>query len=1041
MNKDLLKEYLSTKYQGPASFLETVIFPIFGEGNFEDGYETELLDIQPERRRMAEATGICSVKQIGTIYVDVEPLYIFDITVSDRVMMERNRVSIQRLIRAVMDHYSCAFMLFHYEDDIRWDWRFTYCHKSANANESTDSKRYTFLLGPGQSCRTAVDNFLKLYNDRKELKIANIEKAFDVEALSKEFFGKYKEHYAIFVNYMIDPKNGMRQQFIDQNFDHTGLDEQAIKEREEKPIRDYVKRLLGRIVFLHFLQKKGWLGVKANGDWGSGDYDFMYQLFENATDEQKDNFLDDVLEPIFNALNNDRSKDNDCVDTKVNGFGVCRIPYLNGGLFERDKYDEIPTVFPYYFFENLLTFFHQYNFTIDENDPNEAEVGIDPEMLGCIFENLLEDNKDKGAFYTPKEIVQYMCRESLIAYLQTDCDEDKKEAIRQFVTTYDVDCIEDIKDIIDKKLCEVKICDPAIGSGAFPMGLLRELFFCRSAIEPNIVENAADIKKHIIQNSIYGVDIEKGAIDIARLRFWLSIVVDSDKPEQLPNFDYKFMQGNSLIESFMGVDLSEIMCSDVVGKSKKNSGVGTLSFDESASVNDIRELLKGYFCEKNFEKKKNTKKQINEKVKEFIGHKTSGNPTIPQQLDLIDVSSNDQFFLWHTWFADVFNRTSKQGFDIVIGNPPYIDSETMTNLGLQWERKLLQKRFSNLSGNWDIYMAFFELALYLGDIVSFITPDKWLSKPFGEEFRRNQMQKRIYKITRAGNKVFENVKVDAIISFFMPNSLKFQTFQFVNKNKVSLIASENLSNIKSPFYVDFLFSQNSKIIQKIDLIESKLINYAECENACATSDFYKVKALIESNEFPDLNVYYKLINTGTIGKFSNKWSDKDISYGGKYSFPVVKKTLFERELGKTYNKRASRKKIIFKGLNLLDGCLDDNSSIIPGKSTLVICSEDLNLLKLLLGILNSRLPIFYIKEKYTSCSYCGGITFTKDMINNFPLPSISLKNKKEIIELVDTIIRKKMDNQDVFIEENAINQLVYKLYNLTKEEVEIINCL
>ena len=671
MNKDLLKEYLSTKYQGPASFLETVIFPIFGEGNFEDGYETELLDIQPERRRMAEATGICSVKQIGTIYVDVEPLYIFDITVSDRVMMERNRVSIQRLIRAVMDHYSCAFMLFHYEDDIRWDWRFTYCHKSANANESTDSKRYTFLLGPGQSCRTAVDNFLKLYNDRKELKIANIEKAFDVEALSKEFFGKYKEHYAIFVNYMIDPKNGMRQQFIDQNFDHTGLDEQAIKEREEKPIRDYVKRLLGRIVFLHFLQKKGWLGVKANGDWGSGDYDFMYQLFENATDEQKDNFLDDVLEPIFNALNNDRSKDNDCVDTKVNGFGVCRIPYLNGGLFERDKYDEIPTVFPYYFFENLLTFFHQYNFTIDENDPNEAEVGIDPEMLGCIFENLLEDNKDKGAFYTPKEIVQYMCRESLIAYLQTDCDEDKKEAIRQFVTTYDVDCIEDIKDIIDKKLCEVKICDPAIGSGAFPMGLLRELFFCRSAIEPNIVENAADIKKHIIQNSIYGVDIEKGAIDIARLRFWLSIVVDSDKPEQLPNFDYKFMQGNSLIESFMGVDLSEIMCSDVVGKSKKNSGVGTLSFDESASVNDIRELLKGYFCEKNFEKKKNTKKQINEKVKEFIGHKTSGNPTIPQQLDLIDVSSNDQFFLWHTWFADVFNRTSKQGFDIVIGNPPY----------------------------------------------------------------------------------------------------------------------------------------------------------------------------------------------------------------------------------------------------------------------------------------------------------------------------------------------------------------------------------
>lgn len=189
MNKESLKEYLSSRYQGWSSFLNNVIFPIFGEDDFEDGFETELLESQPERRQLAEATGIRSIKQVGMMYVGVEPLQIFDVTVSDRVMMEHNRVNIQRLIRAVMDQFSCAFMLFHYEDDTRWDWRFTYCRKSGNKEESTDSKRYTFLLGPGQSCRTATDNFIALYDKRNSLEIKDIENAFNVEALSKEFFG------------------------------------------------------------------------------------------------------------------------------------------------------------------------------------------------------------------------------------------------------------------------------------------------------------------------------------------------------------------------------------------------------------------------------------------------------------------------------------------------------------------------------------------------------------------------------------------------------------------------------------------------------------------------------------------------------------------------------------------------------------------------------------------------------------------------------------------------------------------------------------
>ena len=663
MNKESLKEYLSSRYQGWSSFLNNVIFPIFGEDDFEDGFETELLESQPERRQLAEATGIRSIKQVGMMYVGVEPLQIFDVTVSDRVMMEHNRVNIQRLIRAVMDQFSCAFMLFHYEDDTRWDWRFTYCRKSGNKEESTDSKRYTFLLGPGQSCRTATDNFIALYDKRNSLEIKDIENAFNVEALSKEFFGKYKAQYEAFVNYMVDPTNGMRQHFIDTGFDHTGMAADKIRDREEKPIRDYVKKLLGRIVFLHFLQKKGWLGVPASKEWGEGDRDFMLNIFKNANERQKENFLDDILEDLFTeGLDRNRSDQGDLYDTKVEGFRNCRIPYLNGGLFERDILDKKPSHFPASYFNGLLTMLSQYNFTIDENDPNDAEVGVDPEMLGRIFENLLEDNKDKGAFYTPKEIVQYMCRESLIAYLQTDMREEDKECIRQFVTTHDASQLGELKEYIDQKLYDVKICDPAIGSGAFPMGLLRELFFCRSAIEPNIVENAANIKRHIIQNNIYGVDIERGAVDIARLRFWLSLIVDEKSPEALPNLDFKIMQGNSLLEQYKGVDLSTMT------EKKIGAGESLTFFDSMLDVyrKNLRDKLTEYYACPEHDKKMQLRKDIADIVKQELVEQG-----IHIDFEDMDLSANSQFFLWHSWFHDVFSRPSKKGFDIVIGNPPY----------------------------------------------------------------------------------------------------------------------------------------------------------------------------------------------------------------------------------------------------------------------------------------------------------------------------------------------------------------------------------
>jgi DNA modification methylase len=764
---EALKGYLSSQYKGWSSFVDNVIFPIFGKDKFETLSETELLENSPEEKPLAEATGICSIKQVGQIDIGVQPLQIFDVTVSDRVMMERNRVNIQRLIRKVMENYSSAFMLFHYENDTRWDWRFTFCHKKGSQKEVTDSKRYTFLLGPGQSCRTAAENFIKLYENRDTLDMSKIEGAFSVEALTNEFFGKYKEEYDKFVEYITGKRYVKRDnKYVEAIIHEPHPTLYPSFSNNDKLVRDYVKKMLGRIVFLHFLQKKGWLGVPYNEEWGNGDRNFMLNLFKNATEKQKENFLDEVLEGLFaEGLDCNRAEKSDLYDTKVEGLRKCRIPYLNGGLFERDYLDELAVRFPAEYFDSLLTMLSLYNFTIDENDPNDAEVGVDPEMLGRIFENLLEDNKDKGAFYTPKEIVQYMCRESLIAYLQTDQNEEDKENIRKFVTTHDAELLGDLKADIEQKLLDVKICDPAIGSGAFPMGLLRELFFCRSAIEPNIIENAANIKRYIIQNNIYGVDIERGAVDIARLRFWLALIVDEKTPEALPNLDFKIMQGNSLLEQYKGVDLSTMT------EKKVGAGQSITIFDSMLDVyrKNLRDKLAEYYACPEHDKKVQLRKEIADIVKRELVEQG-----IHIDFEDMDLSANSQFFLWHTWFHDVFSRPSKEGFDIVIGNPPYLESRSPNfpeSLKVSLQSEIQKRRLSDARAfprGADLLIFFYELSLRLlspNGYNVFITENSWLSTDYGKLFQNFLLKKcKVHAIIDSEYKYFETADINTIIT-------------------------------------------------------------------------------------------------------------------------------------------------------------------------------------------------------------------------------------------------------------------------------------
>ena len=687
MNKDELKAFLNRPYPGTEDFLQHIIFPIFGQDKFVDEYEKDYLD-EPSWQKKAEAAGISHIYTLGHIKA-VKPIHLFDVTVSDHVRMARNRVSLQLIIRDILKSKSGsagAFMVFRYEDSRRHEWRFSFCYKAHEDEKSTDAKRFTFLFGPNHSCRTAAENFLNLFQQNAEgqrVKVEHIREAFSVEALSKEFFDKYREHYARFVLHATGKRYVKQANKWEERTEHAP--DEAIMQAfggDEKRVRDYVKKLLGRIVFLHFLQKKGWMGVSDGGHWGEGKFRFMYKLFEEATAEQQADFVHEVLEHLFfHALNTDRKADNDLYDTRVFDEKV-RVPYLNGGLFEEDDADRCfkactDARFPAELFEKLFAFFEQYNFTIDENDPDDAQVGVDPEMLGRIFESLLEDNKEKGAFYTPKEIVQYMCRRSLTAYLQTDIPKEKekmRQAIDCFVRTKDYNELRlklppSLREQVAERLRTVKICDPAIGSGAFPMGLLRELYLCRIALEDGVRENRAkshaEIKKEILQQNIYGVDLDRGAVDIARLRFWLSLVVDEDVPQPLPNLDYKIMQGNSLLEQYKKHDLSHLML-----PRKMENGRSFSLYENVIDIHrkEIRTAVKRYYSATTHDEKERLRQEIHDAIQAIFKGDADG-----QSVDLSDVDlfANPNFFLWHTWFSEVFSRPTKEGFDIVIGNPPY----------------------------------------------------------------------------------------------------------------------------------------------------------------------------------------------------------------------------------------------------------------------------------------------------------------------------------------------------------------------------------
>lgn len=951
----------------------------------------------------------------------------------------RRKVGLRNLIRPYLGYgFDAALAVFN--DGTNWRLSLI-CDLKEDA---TNTKRFTYVFGDEKAFyKTPILRFESLRTKANEF--LEIKKAFSVEALSDDFFDEYRKQYAEFVKFLTGKEYVKKgNKWVEQETGEPDVQYFTSFKEDDKLVRDYIKKMMGRIVFLYFLQSKGWL---------AGNLHYMHDLFYDASDEVKGDFLDKVLEPMFFGLLNTRPEDRSSAPL-VNGVGVKyipnadEIPYLNGGLFQQEKIDEVDSVFPAGMFQSLFDFFDSYNFTIDENDPNDAEVGVDPEMLGKIFENLLEDNKDKGAFYTPKEIVRYMCQESLTAYLQTGIeDAEVKEHIANFVKTNDVEELggasSELAMSMDQKLIDVKICDPAIGSGAFPMGLLRELYACRKSIEIFEEDNAVDIKRHIIQNNIYGVDIEKGAVDIARLRFWLALIIDEKEPMPLPNLDFKIMQGNSLLESYKGVDLDVTSKKLKTGKdTKKTRGVLSLGFEEIDVQKTIQDLVKSYFSITDHTLRAQRRQQIDKYVKDYIKICAEGNHEVQDAVDELEIP-NDQFFLWHTYFADVFEQG---GFDIVIGNPPY-------GVSIKDDyRKAVVTSWGNVP-DYEIYYYFIVLAAPLlkeKGIMSYIIPNTFLFNTFAKHFREMLVEKwnvlEILDCTKFP--IFESAVVRNAINLFQKDSEGSKQVGYRNTANVTSF-SDLLEREREFMTVESLLTMNqnwglayflpTSIRNVVNLISSSPLAvkdvFPEISQGLIAYDKYKG----QSEEIIKSRAYHSFVYKDGLKKWL--WGEDvtryNLTWNGKEYIDYCNGIANPRNpsffVGKRMLVREITNPSIFAALIEIEAYNDPSIIIVKESRDYPI--------EILVGIMNSKLATFFHFNHSPKATKGAFPKILVQDIKEFPLPKVNSDERKILMRLVDdvTTIKKGKSIADTSALENQIDFLVYHLYGLTYDEVLIVD--
>lgn len=1097
MNKKEAEEIISSTF---SNNFDEQRYEKFASNLFKT-YESKDKIVESQYIKLAYRAFVIKYKIVGT-FEDREghEIDILEVNLKKSSTLERARTAQRNFIAEYLKsrNKDAALVAFISPDNKEWRLSLVKMENSLEVvneklktkEEVTPAKRWSFLVGKNEGSHTARSRFINILTSDEDPNLAEIEAAFDIETVTKEFFDKYTELYFRFKEYL---------DFL------IAKDETIKKDFEEKEIStvDFAKKTLGQIVFLYFLQKKGWFGVAPDKQWGEGPKRFLREVFERRK-KYGDNFFNDILEPLFyKALAQDRG-----IESIYPDLNNCRMPFLNGGLFEPMNgylWETTNIIIPDELFSNdhqdkktgdigdgILDVFDRYNFTVNENEPLEKEVAVDPEMLGKVFENLLDikDRKSKGAFYTPREIVHYMCQESLINYLCTEINNEisrndlelfirkgdriiendtialtrqeaniKKHGREYNDTTYSLLLPASVRtraEKLDSLLKNIKVADPAVGSGAFPLGMINEIVRARKVLNVYLKSDISDyeLKKHAITHSIYGVDIDPGAVEIAKLRLWLSLVVDEETPHPLPNLEYKIMQGNSLISEYEGIKLFDEGIFDKEKKQKAEQlalGIGKTRSDLKMEL--LQKRIASFINESQRTKKQNLKKEIDVLKWELIEEtlKEQRREDKLEEIRKLRRKNIRPFFIWKLEFSDVFKE--KGGFDVVIGNPPYkflsgkgSPVKTLERKGkikeaeeLKKELNFIAKKYKNSSlGCRDYYKWFIELGtslLRLNGVYSYITPNTYLSLSNYKDLRKIIFEKlQCQKIIDLGFDIFDQPVVPSAIFIANKNNVESEIIE-IYYSDLKVFTNNDLKK----YGVDALWKEH---YLKVKYYNGKLLLY---KHAIAEKIYLSISStlkdfvFISEGEHSLNNDFSKEFKAGLPVIF-----DKNV-----YRYKIAEKKYLPESYCVKYSKTLHSGERFFirkTGDHILAvPYLDVNLAVIH-QNFYVVKPKESNISLFLVALLSSRFLSFLYQNGVYGQKGRTLAQFRIYGLYELPLPLASQKKKDRIVKIFNQIIEitsaydydsknPPMKQKEL---ENQIDDFVYKLYDLTEEEIEIV---
>ena len=1117
---------------GIETFLKDVLSPVFGD--YEQGYD--VLTNEPEVREKAKNANITEIRHAATFDFFGSELKVFDITVGDNKKLENNKVGIQAIVRQYINQFEGALIIFHHQKVENQEWRFSYVEKRVNAQDSTSAKRYTYILGKHLPARTISDRFTYLEDHKDILTLKDLTDAFSVEVLTKQFYDELFNWYEWACENVTFPIG-------DTTKDKNG--KYNVKQTKEKNELNLI-RLITRLMFVWFIKQKDLIPL-----WVFDESELNKVLTEFKPESKKDgNYYNAVLQNLFFATLNKKIEERAFADdksiSKNKQFGVKNfyrdnkektffkesnsqiierfktVPFLNGGLFEcldklvddkdnkknievfTDGFSREPNwmaFIPNNLFwqkedgehEGVIHLLSRYNFTVEENSPSDVQVALDPELLGKVFENLLGTynpetsetaRKDSGSFYTPREIVSFMVDESIKDYLSKTVKNLTSENI-QILFNDNVECYNsDNKAEIVNALKSMKILDPACGSGAFPMGALQRIVHliqkCNGVTSDK--NSLYSLKLDLIEKCLYGVDIQPIAVQICKLRFFISLICEQDKTDSisdnygfnpLPNLETKFVAANSLIG--MERKSQNDLFSDPDGKIEKKKL-------------EIQEKRHEHFKAPTAEAKAKCREDDRKLRAELANLLEQNKMFAPKDAEqLAEWNPYDQNAVSPFFDAEWMFNTA-EGFDIVIGNPPYIqlqkDSGKLANL---YEAQ----NYKSFAKTGDIYCLFYEKGCNLLNSTGrlcFITSNKWMRAGYGEKLRdyfaKNVNPKLL--VDFAGVKVFESATVDTNILLFEKGKNEGKTLSCTT----IALTKDGLSNLsdfvkQNSCDCSFTTKESWVILSPIEQsIKKKIesagvplkdwdisINYGiktgfndafiisgekreEILNNCKTKEERKktddlIRPILRGRDIKRYEYNFAdlyLINT------HNGVKDKNIPRIDIKDYPAIKNHLDEywdkistrADKGDTpYNLRNcaymdefNKPKMLWSETMRVHKHSNerfprfsfDYNGFITDKTCFFAVGEKL---EWIVCFLNSYVGQ-YLCSKYVSILDNGGYLMQKIYIEKIPLPSVPDK----MLDLCKSQIKKATKEK-----ENEIDLKIYNIYGFNNEEIKYLKSI